>query len=99
VAFRDESLTYLVARDKELIELPLHSMDRRDEFAERVRHFIFDGSQSHEIRNRRDILKLFSDKKKEIRRYARKHDIRYSLDDPEDIISIITYYESLQNNR
>mgnify|MGYP006280955273 FL=1 len=99
VAFRNDSLTYLVARDKELIELPLHSMDRRDEFAERIKHFIFDGKQKHEIRNRRDIQQLFSDKKKEIRRYSRKNGIRYSLDDPDDIISIMKYYETLQPNR
>jgi hypothetical protein len=99
VAFRDDSLTYLIARDKELIELPLHSMDRRDEFAERIKHFIFDGQQSHEIKNRRDILQLFADQKKEIRRFSRKQDIPYSLDDPDDIISIMKHYHTLQTHR
>ncbi|MEA1887173.1 MAG: hypothetical protein U9N72_08200 [Bacteroidota bacterium] len=68
---------------------------RYDEFQDDDAIIIVLEDRPYEIRKRRNLLKILSDKKSEIRSFIRQEDIRLDFDKPESLIPVLKYYDNL----
>lgn len=69
--------------------------DRYDEFQEDHELVLISGGIPYEIKNRRDILKLMDDRKKDIKNFIRQENIRIDINTPEDLIPLMKYLDNL----
>lgn len=88
-------ITFLVGRIKVLDELASGS---KNKFSENQKSYFIIENKPYEVRNKKDILTLFGDHKKEIKSFIKKNKLTIKLTNTKDIVDLISYYESLTKN-
>jgi hypothetical protein len=87
-------ITYIVGRNKSFIEL---AQELKNKFYLKEYHYLIFNGQLEIINSKADILNLFLNRKKELKKFIRKNKIKMrSLETP-DLLKIVIYYESLMN--
>ena len=84
----------LVKRMKRLVE-SAGSSEIQKEFVYKERFYIYRNNEYHQIRGRRSFLKLFPERKKEIKRFLKKNNLRFNYDKEKAILKATQYFDQL----
>ncbi|HDZ41105.1 MAG TPA: hypothetical protein ENH59_05440 [Bacteroidetes bacterium] len=68
---------------------------RYDEFQNDHSLIVLRGEELYELKRRKSFLKTMNDKKAEIRSFIRRENIRLDFDNPESLVPVLEYYDSL----
>jgi len=71
---------------------------RYDEFQPDNTLLVVIDNRVNEVKNRRHLLNIMSDRKKEIKDFMRHENIRIDLDRAESLIPILEYYDTMHEN-
>jgi len=88
-------ITFLVGRLKAFDEL---ASETKNKFSERQKGYLIINGKITEVKNKKDILGLFIDHKKEVKSFIKKNKLKIKLTNTSDVADLITYYESLIKN-
>jgi hypothetical protein len=66
-----------------------------DSFSQSHKIYIDKDNKSTQVRNKKQVLELFNDRKSEIRDYIRQHKITLSVRQPESFIPVVELYNNL----
>ena len=89
----ENGILYLIIRSKEFQELAIEYNKNR--FLDKSKHLIIKNGEIHLFKNKRSFLLVFSEKKKELKKYIRREKLKVKLDKPENITRIIKYLDKL----
>jgi hypothetical protein len=92
-AYKNE-ITYKVGRNKYFKEL---AEDYKGQFYIKEYHYLIVNGKWEFINSKDDILDLFADHKKELKKFIRKNKIKMRLIKAPDLLKVIIYYEDLTN--
>ncbi|MDR2811248.1 MAG: hypothetical protein LBB84_11975 [Tannerellaceae bacterium] len=82
-------------RQTKLIERVTNGMNIEQIFTSRTRYYVYKDGRYRSVGNKRNLLKLFASKKKELNLYIRQQRLNFK-DEPDDaIVRTVKYYESL----
>lgn len=84
----------LYVKYKKYIEL-LAVEKKYDRFFLKQKIFIKKDNNIHQVNGRRELVKLFSDHKKEIRNFSKANRLNLTRENPESFIPLIKFYDSL----
>lgn len=90
----DSEYKVLAKRIKSLVESAGISNVEK-EFIYKERFYVFKDGEYYPIRGRRSFLKIFPERKKEIRRFMRRNNLRFSEDKEKAIKGASHYYDQL----
>lgn len=68
---------------------------RYDEFQQDHELIMIRDGRSYEIKNRRGILKIMNDRKKDIKNFIKHENIRFDISTPEKLIPLMKYIDTL----
>ncbi|MBS0011561.1 MAG: hypothetical protein KFF49_09140 [Bacteroidales bacterium] len=68
---------------------------RFDEFQSDDALIVLSGGETHRLKKRRHLLRLMNDKKDEVRSYIRHENIRIDFANPESLVPVLEYYDTL----
>ncbi|MDT8402339.1 MAG: hypothetical protein RQ743_11645 [Bacteroidales bacterium] len=68
---------------------------RYDEFQNDHVLIVLKGEEAYEVKRRKIFLKTMNDKKAEIKSYIRRENIRLDFNNPESLVPVLEYYDSL----
>ena len=89
------NLSFVTGRRKYIQEYAVHG--RKHRINELKRYYIIRDDKVHLILTKRDVLSLLIDKKDEVKKYIRKERLKIKLKKPNDIIKLLSFYESISN--
>lgn len=64
-------------------------------FRIKERYYVIKGNRCHPVKNKRTLLNLFPDKKKELNRYAREQRLNFKKRPEQAFVTIVKQYEAL----
>lgn len=67
------------------------------EYLPRAKMFLEVDAKIYELRSKRHLLSFFEDKKRELKKFFRKQHIKFDPKNPEDIVPVFEYYDSLHS--
>ena len=92
-----ETATVLAKRQKEiLITNELNRLAK--EFSLKEKHYINLGNNFHEIKGKKSILDVLSDRKNEVKAFLKKNKTRLKNDHEKQLIEAVKYYDSIVTN-
>ncbi len=73
-------------------------VDRRVEYTYRIReqYYVYKDGLCHQVSNKRSLLKLFPDKRKELDTYIKQKKLNFRNDKEQSIVDIVEYYEEIK---
>jgi hypothetical protein len=93
----ENHLSYITGYIKDMTEtFTLNRVNYK--FNKREKHYIVVDGVAHRIRRARDIYNLFEEKKKELKKFRRKNNLRLRTKFPDDIVDLLKYYEQITYN-
>lgn len=95
VNFLYEGKSALFVKYKKEIEL-LAVDDKYDLFYQTHKILLIKDGIANQINNKGDLLKVLSDKKAQIREFIKRNRIKVSKKDPQSIIPVVKYYDTLR---
>lgn len=81
---------YQVALNQEIVD---QTVERTFDVKERF--YVYKGGICHVVTSKGSILKLFSDRKRELSAYIKKNKLNFRKEREQTIVAIVEYYESL----
>ena len=89
-------ITVLAKRKKKILEKIEYTMNTISYLADD--HFYINRNNTYfEVTNKASLLKVFSNKKKEIRKFLRKHKLKFKTDQEKAILQSAAYYDQLSS--
>ena len=89
-----EGNSALFVKYKKEIEL-LAVDDKYDLFYQTYKIFLVKDGIGYQINNKNDLLKVFYEKKVQIKEFVKKNKVKVSKKDPQSIIPVVRYYDTL----
>ena len=90
-----EGKSALIVKYKKEIEL-LAVDDKFDLFFQTYKIFLIKNGIASQISNKKDLLKVFDEKKAQIKEFVKRNKIKVSKKDPQSIIPVVRYYDTLR---
>lgn len=88
--------TYLIK--KHIKEIRKNAVDNMyDSFSEAQSTWLIKGEGSFRLSGRKDLYRALSDRGAEVKNFVRSSGIRFSLKEPESVIPILEFYDSLKD--
>lgn len=88
--------TRVVARRQKQKHEAIVSTEIQRSYQERNRYFLFKNGVFFQVKSKRSVRKLMTDKKQEIKRFHRQHKVPFSLDRERMLKMTAEYYDSLK---
>jgi hypothetical protein len=66
-----------------------------DSFLQVNKIFVLKGDTINQIKGKKDLIRLLSDKKQRVSSYIRTNRIKISVNEPESLIAVLKFYDSL----
>lgn len=89
--------TFLVKRRK-IFEKSIEDMEVKKWFELAERYFIFKNGTYHRVKRKGSFLKLFPDRKKELKKFIRKNKLHFGQHTEEAILQTAKHYDELTGN-
>lgn len=86
--------TSLIVKYRKEIDL-LAIDDKYDLFFQTYRVYILKDGTAYQVSGKNDLLKVFQDKKDQIKSYMKKNTLKVSKKTPESFIPVLRYYDSI----
>ena len=67
----------------------------REIFIQKDKFYIKKGGKYNQVRNKKSILKVLEDRKKEVKSYIKSQGIYFKVDPDDKLIEVVRYYDSL----
>ena len=64
-------------------------------FPQRTRYYLLKDATYHKVSSRGDLLKVFHDRKQDVRHYISDQKLKFSKDNPAAFAAVASYYDSL----
>ena len=88
------SVQAVAKRRKEIVEA--HEQNTiREIFVQKDKFYIKKGGKYNQVRNKKSILKVLEDRKKEVKSYIKSQGIYFKVDPDDKLIEVVRYYDSL----
>lgn len=92
-----EGETLVVAKRTKKLTNHIENNVSVSKFEQENKYFIKKNNSFYRVKSKRSVLKLFKDKKKDIRKLLKNNQIKYSRDPERGIIKIVEFSEQLSN--
>jgi hypothetical protein len=86
----------VIKRERKILEEEIEGMTVRRYFSDRVRYFVDVNGKQRQVKSRNSVVKLFPDRKKELKQYAKQEKLDFKRNADKAIVTLIRYYESIQ---
>jgi hypothetical protein len=73
--------------------------DKYDGFVESFRVYVMKDGLAHQVKNKKQLIDLFKDKKQQITGYIKSNKLKISGDQPESFVPVAAYYDGLDREK